>query len=297
MSEKTKGELPLEFTPEKWKGLPTPKIMELYQKRVLSLGSRYEQHPAELEALLSTSKDTGFSYDQIQRIYEGGENEFLKSPQVNISKFGMEEEFLYDDYTSTAHIQLWDHRLQRKYNRIAAYEMPLLTKFIKKYEPKDPKKSPLKFRFTSYMGEEHPAEKKVVVTFSPSNLGLTDNEKHKLCLLAGPRYDYQKDEVKMSSVLFEEPAQNMKYLSGLVDTLIHKAKDPELDRLLELKLDKRHIDSKANKRKFKHTKYQFPEEWKRPMDATKPYLNAVAQIAQEYDLAGTAKDYPFKGSS
>ena len=82
----------------------------------------------------------------------------------------------------------------------------------------------LRFRYTTYMGEFHPAEKKVVVEFSPADLGLTPVQADKLRKLAGPRYNPTKDVVKMSCESFGQPAQNKRYLSDLVDTLITEAK-------------------------------------------------------------------------
>lgn len=82
----------------------------------------------------------------------------------------------------------------------------------------------LRFRYTSYMGEHHPAEKKVVVQFSPADLGLTDVQADKLRKLVGPRYNPETDVVKMSSEKYEHQAQNKRYLSNLVDDLIASAK-------------------------------------------------------------------------
>lgn len=82
----------------------------------------------------------------------------------------------------------------------------------------------LRFRYTTYMGEHHPAEKKVVVEFSPVDLDLTPVQADKLRKLAGPRWNPEKDIIKMSSEKFEHQAQNKRYLSDLVDTLVATAK-------------------------------------------------------------------------
>jgi small subunit ribosomal protein S35 len=75
------------------------------------------------------------------------------------------------------------------------------------------------------MGDQHPAEKKVVVEFCPPDiLELTDKQRDKLIKLAGVRYNPETQIVKMSSEMFETQAQNKKYLSDLVDTLIREAK-------------------------------------------------------------------------
>ena len=75
----------------------------------------------------------------------------------------------------------------------------------------------------------------------------------KLIKLVGPRYNPETDIVKMSSEMFETPAQNKRYLGDLVDTLIEEAKD-ETDTFEDVPLDFRH-------HKFK-PKVEFPEGWK-----------------------------------
>lgn len=74
------------------------------------------------------------------------------------------------------------------------------------------------------MGEYHPAQRKVVVQFSPADLKLSPVQADKLRKLAGPRYNPETDTVKMSSDKYEHQAQNKRYLSDLVDTLIEAAK-------------------------------------------------------------------------
>lgn len=74
------------------------------------------------------------------------------------------------------------------------------------------------------MGEYHPAEKKVVVEFSPEDFGLTEVEKMKLRKLAGPRYNPEKECIKMSCESFEHQAQNKRYLAELVEKLVTEAK-------------------------------------------------------------------------
>jgi small subunit ribosomal protein S35 len=74
------------------------------------------------------------------------------------------------------------------------------------------------------MGEFHPAERKVVVEFSPQDLPLTEPEQLKLKKLAGARYHPGKELIKLSSDMFEHPAQNKRYLGDLVAKLIAEAK-------------------------------------------------------------------------
>lgn len=74
------------------------------------------------------------------------------------------------------------------------------------------------------MGEFHPAEKKVVVEFSPEDFGLTEVQQMKLRKLAGPRYNPEKETIKMSCESFEHQAQNKRYLAELVEKLVTEAK-------------------------------------------------------------------------
>ena len=120
---------------------------------------------------------------------------------------------------------------------------------------------PLRFRYTTYMGETHPAADKVVLEFCTADLPLTPAQRTKLIKLVGVRYNPQKDLVKMSSEMFETQAQNKRYLGDLVDTLMAEAKD-EKETFEDIPLDFRH-------HKFK-PKLEFPEAWKR----SKPKLEA-----------------------
>lgn len=74
------------------------------------------------------------------------------------------------------------------------------------------------------MGEFHPAEKKVVVEFSPADFGLSHIQQEKLKKLAGSRYNPEKETIKMSCESFEHQAQNKRYLAELVEKLIVDAK-------------------------------------------------------------------------
>ncbi|OHE95306.1 hypothetical protein CORC01_09451 [Colletotrichum orchidophilum] len=165
---------------------------------------------------------------------------------------GAMEEFDENDITPMAHGKLDEIREYRHYHRIMAWEMPLLSKLAKPFEP--PKEGEvLRFRYTSYMGEYHPAEKKVVMQFSPADLGLTEVQADKLRKLVGPRYNPETDIVKMSSEKYEHQAQNKRYLSNLLDDLIASAKDPK-DTFKDIPLDTRH-------HVFKN-KPKFPKEWR-----------------------------------
>ena len=112
---------------------------------------------------------------------------------------------------------------------------------------------PLRFRYTNYMGESHPAANKVVLEFCTADLPLTPAQRLKLIKLVGVRYNPQTDVVKMSSESFETQAQNKRYLGDLVDVLMAEAKD-ETDTLEDIPVDFRHVKWKP--------KLEFPEHWK-----------------------------------
>ena len=130
----------------------------------------------------------------------------------------------------------------------------------------------LRFRYTTYMGESHPAEKKVVVEFTPEDLpDMTPVQKLKLKKLAGVRYNPETDIIKMSSEMFDTQAQNKRYLGDLVDTLIKEAKDPK-DTFEDIPLDTRH-------HKFVK-KPKFPKEW-RMTPERKAELEEQRKLAEE----------------
>jgi len=104
------------------------------------------------------------------------------------------------------------------------YEMPLLSKLAKPFHPPS-RAEVLRFRYTTYFGEAHPAERKVVMEFAPRDLvGLTEAQRGKLIKLVGARFDPARGVVKTSCEMFELQAQNKRYLSDLVDRLILEAK-------------------------------------------------------------------------
>ncbi|KAH7376216.1 37S ribosomal protein S24 [Plectosphaerella cucumerina] len=189
-----------------------------------------------------------------------------------------EETFNEDDITELAHSKLDELREGRHYARIAAWEMPLLSKLAKPFEPPTAQQ-PLRFRYTTYMGEYHPAEKKVVVEFAPKDLGLTEVQTDKLRKLVGTRYNPTKDSIKMSCESFGQPAQNKRYLSDLVDKLIAEAKDPK-DTFEDVPLDTRHHTFK--------TKPKFPKEWYLTKER-KLELAAQRARAAELDAAKAAE--------
>ena len=196
-----------------------------------------------------TSKEKPHVEINLPRIKPG----LMSMGEVEEQDSGADEEFEGDDITSLGHGELEQHREMREYARIAAWEMPLLSRLAKPFSPPG-LDEPLRFRYTTYMGETHPAAKKIVVEFCTRDLrDLNEQQRTKLVKLVGPRYNPETDVVKMSSEMFETQAQNKRYLGDLVDTLIAEAKD-ETDMFEDVPLDFRH-------HKFKR-KPTFPDGWK-----------------------------------
>ena len=105
------------------------------------------------------------------------------------------------------------------------------------------------------MGEQHPAEPKVVVEFCSKDLTpkyLNEDQRQTLLKLVGTRYNPEKDLIHMSCEKFGTRAQNKRYLGDLVKTLIKEAK--EGDSFADIPLDLRHY-------KPKKKKLTFPESW------------------------------------
>ncbi|KAL8854083.1 MAG: hypothetical protein Q9221_001206 [Calogaya cf. arnoldii] len=173
--------------------------------------------------------------------------------EIDEQDSGEDEDFEGDDITSVAHGELEQHREIREYARIAAWEMPMLSKLAKPFVLPS-KDKPLRFRYTTYMGETHPAAKKVVLEFCTCDLpDLSEAQRIKLVKLIGVRYNPETDLVKMSCEMFETQAQNKRYLGDLVDTLMAEAKDAS-DMFEDVPLDFRHHKAKP--------KFEFPEQWK-----------------------------------
>lgn len=104
------------------------------------------------------------------------------------------------------------------------------------------------------MGEQHPAEPKVVVELSTKDLTpkyLTEAQRQTFLKLVGPRYNPDTDIVRMSCERFNTRAQNKRYLGDLVNNLVKEAK--EGDSFAEVPLDLRHHKPKRQLR--------FPKEW------------------------------------
>lgn len=119
------------------------------------------------------------------------------------------------------------------------------------------KSTPLRFRYTTYLGEQHPAAKKVVVEFTTKEIAaassLSEAQRIKLIKLVGVRYNPDKDLVRMSCEKYGDPAQNKRYLGDLIGKIVAEAKDTK-DMFEDVPLDFRH-----HKPRKVHV---FPDSWK-----------------------------------
>ncbi len=158
-----------------------------------------------------------------------------------------------DSMSSLAYREIEQHKELREVVRIAAWEMPLLSRFAKPFHiPTEDQV--LRWRYTAYMGEPHPAARKVVVEFQPEKLtDLDPGQRMKMLKLAGARYNPSTKTIKMSCESFETQAQNKRYLADTITKLIAEAKDLETDSFADVPLDTRH-----HKPRIKH---KFPKEW------------------------------------
>jgi small subunit ribosomal protein S35 len=171
---------------------------------------------------------------------------------------------------SQAHADIETHREIRALARKAAWEMPLLGSLSKPFTPPT-QATPLRWRYTTYMGEVHPASKKVVVEFAPADLpDLNEKQKLKLIKLAGARWSPAKETVRMSCESFESQAQNKRFLGETIAKLLAEARDPNADSFEDVPLDLRHVENKRMQRKQKalhrarlgNPNTGFPVEWR-----------------------------------
>lgn len=269
--------------PELWKGLPSSTIVQLYRSRVISMGKNYKKSETELKAILSCASNP-LEAQTLYNIYNSTESDIYKADtETDYDNYVTEGEYMedplepygFDEYPTGAQDIVRDFRDLMNFNRKAAFELPQLVKFRKPYVPSN--NTPVTYKYTRFIGESHPAERKVVLSFKLADLELSEIEQHKFKLIAGSRYDHQTDVFLMSSDKFIEPSQNASFLSDVLDDLINESKkNPQ--EFAELPLDKRHTLAKYKKSQRKNKQIiKFPKEWERPQDyVPKVEFNNVA---------------------
>jgi small subunit ribosomal protein S35 len=270
--------------PELWKGLPSSVIVQLYRARVISMGKNYEKSETELKSILSCASNP-LEAQTLYNIYNSTEADIYKADsETDYDNYVTEGEYMedplepygFDEYPSGAQDIVRDFRDLLEFNRKAAFELPQLVKFRKEYKPISKLNNPVTYKFTKFIGESHPGERKVVLSLKLSDLNFLNNfEKHKFKLISGSRYDHKTDIFLISSDRYLEPAQNASFLSDVLDDLIKESKsNPE--EFSNLPLDKRHTFAKYNKSQRKnHTIHKFPKEWEKPLKSKKLSLNNV----------------------
>ncbi|KAI9597269.1 mitochondrial ribosomal subunit protein-domain-containing protein [Syncephalis fuscata] len=192
------------------------------------------------------------------------------------------EEFQFDDHTTFGHHFLHQVREVRGYLRRVKYELPALKEHATPYKPPTDQQI-LRFQTITHIGEDHPLDKKIVLTVQLNDLcrvaELNEDHRHKLLLLCGTRYNARTGVITFASERFPNRAQNKRYLSDLLDQLIVEAKD-EKDLFKDIPLS-----AVTNARHQPKPDLKFPLEWLRP---TNPEAEAeVEQLRQRQTTAPT----------
>lgn len=270
-------------------------ILERHFKKIESTKD-YKKSKEEQDRLVQAGRELGVPKQLIIEAYEGvvpgmsvpekltpQQKARIVAEDVKVfavpepSKFG--RPFEHDDLPSAGHLQLEEHRDQRKFVRIAAYELPQLVAYAAEYKRPDSSTHPLRFKYSAFIGEDHPAARKVVLEFYPDRLGLQPEQVHKLKLLAGPRYLAEKDIVKIACERYATQAQNKRYLGEVFSRLVQSAKDPS-DLFADVPLDPRPALRRQAKNKPLYPRYQFPAEWNRPDMAPKPKEDIISVLSR-----------------
>ncbi|AGO13730.1 AaceriAGL140Cp [[Ashbya] aceris (nom. inval.)] len=268
----------LYLRPSEWKGLKTPQLLQLHAERQARFGLKYRASEEEIEALLPSATELGIPEKVFRRYINAPVHELEK--KLGISKKPVVDEikeYEYDELPTLAHTLVDQHREQRFYNRLAAYELPLLAQYRQEYQPPSRKTHPVLYRYTTYIGEEHPNSRKVVLSVQTADLGLNEAQLHKLRLLAKTRYDHTTDILKMSSDRYEHAAQNARYLADKLQALINEASDLT-DDFGDVPLDTRHTEARLSRKKKRV--FEFPASWERPQDAPPKTVNVIEKLMQ-----------------
>ncbi|KAI9308740.1 mitochondrial ribosomal subunit protein-domain-containing protein [Cunninghamella echinulata] len=162
------------------------------------------------------------------------------------------EKFQFDDQTTIGHLLFENIREVRQYLRKTKYELPKLSVYAKPFVPPT-SKDIIKYKTHTYLGEGHPVERKVVLSVKVEDLKLSEVERHKFLLLAGPRYHVDTDELILSSEKFPHLKQNKKYVGDILNKLLKEAKDDK-DTFADIPLNLRQPKKKL----------VFPKEWAKP---------------------------------
>ncbi|KAF2003675.1 hypothetical protein P154DRAFT_617577 [Amniculicola lignicola CBS 123094] len=253
--------------PEKEKrkrGPRSPKNLAARRERFQSQGAEAltsglrELNPENIDEAIRTGK-RGMQFQDSYELRTDEDFEIVEDKSFKSGfwaegeeSLGSDEDYYADDLTSLGHGELEQHRELRHYARLAAWELPLLHDLARPFELPTAA-TPFRFRYTSYLGERHPAANKVVVEFSPTDIpSLTTPQKSKLIKLAGPRYNPSTDIIKMSCELHTTLPQNKRFLAETIKALLDEVKNGK-DSFADVPFDFRHHKPKK--------RFEFPQEW------------------------------------
>lgn len=119
---------------------PSPQeILEAGFRKMES--AKYTKSDKDLESLVNTGKQLGVPESDIKQLYKDvrvgdvslekmspeQRFEILKADAKALGPPSLDEPYEYDDLPPLGHMQLHLHRIQREYNRVAAYDLPQLT--------------------------------------------------------------------------------------------------------------------------------------------------------------------------
>lgn len=251
---------PLYLNPHKWEGLPADRVFELHELRKTALGDKYVPNDAERSAILATFESLkvpkptlayGYEIDNFKERVMNNTPSRLRGLPPKLSNIRV------FDKGTTPHEQ----RKIEQMHRVGAYEMPLLAKFRQEYAQPTQKQAPIKLTFnTDFTDEENSHNRKVTLAVKIEDLDLNEKQQRKFKLLAGNKYNHNKQELKFSSARFSHSTQNARWLVETLNKLLKESKDLTQNTFDDVPVDTRHT------KPWKQAP-QFPDEWKRPQDA------------------------------
>lgn len=274
---------PLYLNPHEWKGLPADRVFELHELRKTNLGDKYVPSDAERNAILATFEDLrapspvltyGYELDNFKERYMNNTPSNLRGLPPKLSNVRV------FDKGQTPH----EKRKIEQVHRVSAYEMPLLAKYRQEYKPAPRTANPIRLTYnTDFSDETNSYNRKVTLEVRLQDLGLSEPQAHKFKVLAGNKFNHNKEILRFSSTRFAEATQNARFLVESFNRLLTEAKDLSKNTFEDLPVDKRHT---------KPTKKApvFPESWKRPQDAPEQKHRVLRRLLDEV-IAQKDQDY------
>lgn len=259
------------LNPHLWKGLPADQVFELHDERVVNMGQRYNPNDAERLAVLSTVLNLSKEKSPLEYVYaldHFKERIMTDTPSRLRGLPAKKSNILVKSKGETP----FESRRAENLHRISAYEMPLLAKLRKPYEPASDMESPLKIKyFTDFSNSSEEAfNSRVELSVLVDDLGLTDKQKHKFKVLLGNKMNLDTGVLKIKCQSHPTAAQNVREVVSKFGMLLLEVKDPAQDDFSDIVLDRRHMRDAIKK-----PRAEFPEAWKRPQDAPVQTHNVV----------------------